>query len=86
MPAKRNPPDPHDAARAEWAGLTEAQRWEQAYRAEREHATKLEAERDAWKLLAEARGTIMVAYRTGRRPPESAFAAIEKAEKVLGPQ
>lgn len=39
---------------------------------------------DAWKLLAEARDRFMVAYRTGGRPPESAFADIARAKKVLG--
>jgi len=44
----------------------------------------LEAERDAWKLLAEGRADLLVCYRVGGRSPEKALRKIEQARAVLG--
>ena len=45
---------------------------------------ELEAERDAWKLMAEGRSDLLVCYRGAGRSPDKALRKIEKAKAVLG--
>ena len=51
-----------------------------------ETEANLKAERDAWRKLAQARGRILVAYRTNGRTPakaiDDAYAAEAKLRKL----
>jgi hypothetical protein len=43
----------------------------------------LAAERDAWKMLAEARADLLAAYRFGRGTPQGALTRIDLAKRRL---
>lgn len=44
----------------------------------------LKKERDGWRLLAEARGELLVCYRIGSQAKESTFKKLDAARAILG--
>ena len=48
-----------------------------------EELAVLEKRCEAWKLLANARRKVLLAYRIGKQPSEAAFKEMEKARAVL---